>query len=156
MNCPPFPVGIRSLDDLACTRASCCHFQRCRFPYGPMTLLVVAFRFPHVVGHLLRHPSRFGQVALAFGQLVHHIFHTRGREEVRRMLKIVGIATPPGATGDFLRRTVSFPSPRNFFVIASTVPVLLSTALARYLLPILRVSSLESPNQPVRETETLV
>jgi|GEM_PF-4876255 len=72
------------------------------------------------------------------------------------MLKIVGIATPPGATGDFLRRTVSFPSPRNFFVIASTVPVLLSTALARYLLPILRVSSLESPNQPVRETETLV
>ena len=125
-----------------------------------MTLLVVALRFPHAVGHLLRHPSRFGQVALAFGQLVHHVFHTRGREEVRRMLKIVGIATPPGVTGDFLRRTVSFPSPRNFSVIASTVPVLLSTALARYLarypLPILRVSSLESRNQPVHGTEALV
>ena len=124
--------------------------------YGPMTLLVVAFRFPHVVGHLLRHPSRFGQVALAFGQLVHHVFHTRGREEVRRTLKIVGIATPPGVTCDFLRRTVSFPSPRNFSVIASTVPVLLSTALARYLLPILRVSSLKSRNQPVHGTEALV
>lgn len=76
------------------------------------------------------------------------------------MLKIVGIATPPGVTGDFLRRTVSFPSPRNFSVIASTVPVLLSTALARYLarypLPILRVSSLESRNQPVHGTEALV
>ena len=76
------------------------------------------------------------------------------------MLKIVGIAPPPGATGDFLRRTVSFPSPRNFFVIASAVPVLLSTALARYLarylLPILRVSSLESRNQPVHGTEALV
>ncbi len=44
-------------------------------------------------------------------------------------------------------------SPRNFFsVIASTVPVLLSTASARYLLPILRVSILESRNRPILKT----
>ena len=59
-----------------------------------MTLLVAAFRFPHVIGHILRHPSRFGQVALAFGQLVHHVFHTRGREEVRRMLRLLALRLP--------------------------------------------------------------
>ena len=83
--------------------------------YGPMALLVVTFRFPHVVGHLLRRASRFGQAALVFGQLVHHVFHTCGREEVRRMLKIVGIAIPPGVTGDSLRRTVSFPVAEKLF-----------------------------------------
>lgn len=62
--------------------------------YGPMTLLVVAFRFPHVVGHLLRHASRFGQAVLVFGQLVHHVFHTRGREEVRRMLRLLALRLP--------------------------------------------------------------
>lgn len=83
--------------------------------WSSSVILVVTLGFVHIRAYLLRSGSHFSQVALAFGQLVHHIFHIRGREEVSRTLKIVGIAIVSGITGNLLSRTVGFPVAEKLF-----------------------------------------
>lgn len=83
--------------------------------WSSSVILVVTLGFVHIRAYLLRSGSRFSQVALAFGQLVHHIFHIRGHEEVSRTLKIVGIAIASGITGNLLSRTVGFPVAEKLF-----------------------------------------